>query len=92
MDWTRRGRPRCYFPLVTMETQAPPDEPERPYPAYLRLAWSNPNPEPPSRAPRGRVDLALAIERQLAGADGLTRDQFLTVYSGRRSRLALAPS
>ena len=62
---------------------------ERRYPPYLRLAWSNPE---PARAPRARVDLAVAIERQLAGADGLTREQFLAVYSGRPTRLAVAPS
>lgn len=92
MDWTRRGRRGCYLPLVTMDTQAPQDEPEGRYPGHLRLAWSNPNPEPASRAPRARVDFALAVERHLSGADGLTRDQFLSVYSGRRTRLAMAPS
>jgi hypothetical protein len=50
--------------------------------------WSNPH---PGRTPRARVDFAVAIERQLAGLDGLTREQFLAVYSGRRTRLALAP-
>jgi hypothetical protein len=74
-----------------MDTQDPVNgaEPERRYPPFLRLVWSNPD---AGRAPRARVDLALAIERQLAGADGLTRDQFLAVYSGRGARLALAPS
>jgi hypothetical protein len=75
-----------------MDTQAPQDEPERRYPGHLRLAWSNPNPEPASRGPRARVDFAVAIERHLSGADGLTRDQFLAVYSGRRAQLAMAPS
>jgi hypothetical protein len=37
------------------------------------------------------VDLALAIERHLNGADGLSREQFLATYSGRRGRLGLAP-
>ena len=69
-----------------MDTQAPQDEPERRYPAYLRLAWSNPNPEATSRAARARVDFALAIERQLAGADGLTRDQFLAAVFGPAGR------
>jgi hypothetical protein len=38
------------------------------------------------------MDFAVAIERQLAGRDGLTREQFLAVYSGRKAQLALAPS
>jgi hypothetical protein len=65
---------------------------DRPYPSYLRLAWSNPQ---PVRVPRARVDFAVAIERHLAGADGLSREQFLAVYSGRPARaerLALAPT
>ena len=53
----------------------------------LRLVWSNPAPRP-----RPRVDLALAIERQLSGADGLSREQFLAQYSGRRVQLGLAPA
>ena len=57
----------------------------------LRLVWSNPAPRPGSR-PRARVDFALAIERHLTGADGLSREQFLALYSGRRTRLALAPA
>lgn len=70
-----------------MDTHGPsPDEPAgRPAPA-LRLVWSNPAPRP-----RPRVDLALAIERHLNGADGLSREQFLATYSGRRGRLGLAP-
>jgi hypothetical protein len=54
-------------------------ESERRYPPYLRLAWSNPNP-PRSRV---RLDLAVAIERHLAGTDGLSREQFLALFSGR---------
>ena len=60
-----------------MDTKAP--EP------VLRLVWSN-----PAVQPRPRVDLALAIERHLTGADGLSREQFLALYSGRRARLGLA--
>jgi hypothetical protein len=51
----------------------------------LRLAWTN-----PSWRPRTRVDLALAIQRHLNGADGMSREEFLALYSGRRARLALA--
>lgn len=48
----------------------------------LRLVWSNPN--PPATLPKpARIDLARAIERHLAGLDGLTIDQFLGYYSGR---------
>jgi hypothetical protein len=78
--------------VTIVESQPPDADSERRFPAHLRLAWSNPNPEAAPRAGRPRVDFALAIERHLSGADGLTRDQFLAVYSGRRSRLALAPS
>jgi hypothetical protein len=69
-----------------MDTQAPGGESEHRHPPYLRLVWSNPRPVRPARQ---RVDLALAIERHLTGADGLSREQFLAVYSGRR--LAWAP-
>lgn len=62
---------------------------ERRCPPFIRLVWSNPERAP---RPRARVDLALAVERQLSGADNLSREQFLALYSGRRSRLALAPS
>jgi hypothetical protein len=56
----------------------------------LRLVWSNP--DPPARPAPRRVDLALAIERHLAGRDGLSKEQFLLVYSGRcRSRLSPVP-
>lgn len=75
-----------------METHGPEAEPEveRRYPPFLRLVWSNPRPPLGKRA---RVDLALAIERHLAGTDGLSREQFLDLYAGRSGRrLALAPS
>ena len=75
-----------------METQGPEAEPEveRRYPPFLRLVWSNPHPPLGNRA---RLDLAVAIERHLAGADGLSREQFLALYAGRSGRsLALAPS
>ena len=58
-----------------------------PVPPVLRLVWSNPAPRP-----RPRVDLAVAIERHLSGADGLSREQFLALYAGRRTPLGLAPA
>lgn len=74
-----------------VDTQGPvadADE-KRAYPPFLRLVWSNPDPAP---RPRARVDFAQAIERQLSGADNLSREQFLALYSGRQARLALAPA
>jgi hypothetical protein len=57
-----------------MEQEAQPD----PVPApRLRLVWSNPSP-----APARRSCLATAIERHLAGRDGLTDEAFLRIYSG----------
>ena len=62
----------------------------------LQLAWVNPSAGaegPTSRAdlrlvahaavPPRPVKLDLAIERHLAGTDGLTRDAFLLAFSGR---------
>jgi hypothetical protein len=63
----------------------------------LGLAWVNPHPGPEGGSARADlrlvphapvpprpVKLDLAIERHLAGADGLSRDQFLVAFSGRR--------
>ena len=47
------------------------------FPAHLRLVWSNPNPP----IPRRPINLAVAIERHLAGEYGLTDDQFLTLFA-----------
>jgi hypothetical protein len=58
-----------------------PDRADDRYPPYLRLVWSRPEP-----APRRPTNLALAIEHHLAGADGLTDDDFLQAYSGRTAR------
>ena len=78
-----------------MDTQGPIGDGESPRERpLLRLVWSNPQPtvRPEPARPRPRVDFAVAIERQLAGADGLSREQFLALYSGRRrTPLALAP-
>src|SRR5687767_4122935 len=51
---------------MTREATPEPDPPLR-----LRLVWSNPNPAPPRRS-----CLATAIERHLAGRDGLSDDAF----------------
>jgi hypothetical protein len=47
------------------------------FPPYLRLVWSNPHPP----LPRRPMNLAVAIERHLAGQDGLTDDQFVTLFA-----------
>jgi hypothetical protein len=47
------------------------------FPSYLRLAWSNPHPP----APRRPLNLATAIERQMAGHFGLTDEQFATLFA-----------
>jgi hypothetical protein len=58
--------------------------------SHLRLVWSNP--DPPVRPRPQRVNLAVAIERHLAGEDGFSEQEFLLHYSGRRaSRLSPVP-
>ena len=47
------------------------------FPAYLRLAWSNPHPP----APRRPLNLDTAIERQMAGQFGLTDEQFASLFA-----------
>ena len=47
------------------------------FPSYIRLVWSNPTPPRPRQA----MDLAVAIERHLAGQDGLTDDQFVRLFA-----------
>jgi hypothetical protein len=47
------------------------------FPSYIRLVWSNPTPPPPRRP----MNLAVAIERHLAGQDGLTDDQFVRLFA-----------
>ena len=65
----------------------------------LRLAWANPaslerptepGPPraelrlvPPPAIPPRRIKLDLAIERHLAGADGLSTEHFVLLFSGR---------
>jgi hypothetical protein len=67
----------------------------------LRLAWDNPagverereaasaaalRLVPPPAIPSRPVKLDLAIERQLSGTDGLPREEFLFVFSGRSTQ------
>lgn len=47
------------------------------FPPYLRLVWSNPQPP----APRRPMNLATAIESQMAGHFGLTDEQFATLFA-----------
>jgi hypothetical protein len=71
----------------------------------LRLAWENPDAVaregaappvlrlvPPPAIPSRPLKLDLAIERQLSGADGLPREEFLVVFSGCRSSRSPAPA
>jgi hypothetical protein len=53
----------------------------------LRLVWSRPE---PTRRPPQRVNLAAAIERHLAGGDGLSDEQFSRWYATGRAPLAAA--
>jgi len=56
---------------------------DQPQPPYLRLVWSHPGPFTP-RVPRRRIDFARAIERHLAGQDGLTDEQFVFLHATGR--------
>lgn len=47
---------------------------------HLRLVWSRPAHLPPL-PPRRPVNLAIAIERHLQGADGYTDEQFAFVFA-----------
>ena len=53
---------------------APPPHP------HLRLVWSRPANLPPL-PPRRPLNLAIAIERHLQGADGFTDEQFVVLYA-----------
>jgi hypothetical protein len=66
------GRPDTVLHEMAPEASTEPDPAPR-----LRLVWSNPNP-----APARRCCLATAIERHLAGRDGLSDEAFLRLYSG----------
>jgi hypothetical protein len=56
---------------------------ENRYPPYLRLVWSRPADAPPP-PPRRPTNLALAIERHIAGEDGLSDQEFVRIYAGSR--------
>ena len=47
------------------------------FPSHLRLVWSNPHPP----VPRRPLNLATAIERQMAGHFGLSDEQFATLFA-----------
>jgi len=47
---------------------------------HLRLVWSRPADLPPL-PPRRPVNLAIAIERHLQGADGFSDEQFVVMYA-----------
>ena len=47
---------------------------------HLRLVWSRPADLPPLPA-RRPVNLAIAIERHLQGADGFSDEQFAVMYA-----------
>ncbi len=63
-------------------------------PSHLHLVWSRPEGGlPRERRAQERVNLAVAVERHLEGADGLSDDEFLTFYArGRRLRVVLPQS
>ena len=70
--------PLILLRLPSMEgVQDGPAEGASPFPPHLRLVWSNPNPP----APRRPMNLATAIERQMAGHFGLTDEQFATLFA-----------
>jgi hypothetical protein len=53
----------------------------------LRLVWSR-----PQSAPRWpKVNLAHAVERHLAGTDGLTDEQFIVLHATGRFPLVAVP-
>jgi hypothetical protein len=61
--------------LAPMDDRPQPAAGDEPRP-LLRLVWSNPSP------PLRPTNLALAIQRHLAGLDGLDQEDFLRKYSG----------
>jgi hypothetical protein len=58
---------------------------------YIRLVYSRPANLPPL-PPRRPVNLAIAIERHLQGADGFTDEQFAVVYARPAADAERAPS
>jgi hypothetical protein len=72
-----------------MSTGATEDATPIPHP-HIRLVYSRPADLPPL-PPRRPVNLAIAIERHLLGADGFTDEQFAVVFAraGQRAPSAL---
>jgi hypothetical protein len=58
---------------------------------HLRLVWSRPAHLPPL-PPRRPVNLAIAIERHLQGADGFSDEQFVYLFAGPKASAEAAPS
>jgi hypothetical protein len=72
---------------------APDDAPPPPQHPHIRLVYSRPADLPPL-PPRRPVNLAIAIERHLQGADGFTDEQFAVVFArpAARAEAGRAPS
>jgi hypothetical protein len=60
--------------------EASRQDPERPRPPYLRLVWTRPADAPPP-PPRRLTNLAMAIDRQMAGEYGLTNEEFARLFA-----------
>ena len=58
----------------TRDAAPPPSHP------HLRLVWSRPADLPPL-PPRRPLNLAIAIERHLAGMDGFTSEEFVKLFA-----------
>ena len=58
---------------------------------HIRLVYSRPAHLPPL-PPRRLVNLAIAIERHLQGADGYTDEQFAVVFARPAADAGRAPS
>jgi hypothetical protein len=56
----------------------------------LRLVWSKPAAAAPARR-WPKVNLAHAVERHLAGGDGLTDEQFIVLHATGRFPLVVVP-
>jgi hypothetical protein len=65
-----------------MEDGSQPD-PRPTRPPYLRLVWSRPliDEEAPPPPPRRQTNLAVAIDRQVAGEYGLTNEEFARLFA-----------
>jgi hypothetical protein len=73
-----------------MSEEATPDATPDPHP-HIRLVYSRPAHLPPL-PPRRPVNLAIAIERHLEGADGYTDEQFAMVFARPTADAGRAPS